>query len=213
MIRYAFTMLELVFVIVLIGVLSAMVIPRMNRDTVYDASEQVLSHIKYTQHLAMTNNVYRSEVKNWHFARWYIRFIEHSTCGVFYKVGSNRNLNPTSGGNPNEDFKPSEAAYDPLTNYPIYNDNFNCDKDKEWFNDVLLTRNYSIGNDQFDMSSCGSKTIAFDYLGRPYFGFKEDEPAGKLLKEDCEIVMEDTNGNKATITITKETGYSYITYN
>ena len=51
-------MLELVFVIVIIGILAAAIIPRMDRDSIYEASEQLLSHIRYTQHLAMTDNIY-----------------------------------------------------------------------------------------------------------------------------------------------------------
>jgi prepilin-type N-terminal cleavage/methylation domain-containing protein len=72
--KSAFTMLELVFVIVVIGILAMAIIPRMDRDTVYEAAEQLVSHIKYTQHLAMTDNVYDHNDPNWYQNRWRITF-------------------------------------------------------------------------------------------------------------------------------------------
>ena len=69
-------MLELVFVIVVIGILAAAIIPRFDRDTLYEASEQLLSHIKYTQHLAMVDNVYDDTNQNWFQNRWGISMSE-----------------------------------------------------------------------------------------------------------------------------------------
>lgn len=70
--KLAFTMLELVFVIVVIGILSAAIIPRMDRDNLYEASEQLLTHIRYTQHLAMSDNIYEESDANWFKDRWNI---------------------------------------------------------------------------------------------------------------------------------------------
>lgn len=69
-------MLELVFVIVVIGILSAVIIPRMDRDNLYEASEQLLSHIRYTQHLAMSDNIYEESAANWFQDRWSITISE-----------------------------------------------------------------------------------------------------------------------------------------
>jgi hypothetical protein len=78
--RLAFTMLELVFAIVVIGILSAVIIPRMNGGSLFSPDDspnitnyvelssgpggiitaglQVASHIRYTQHLAMVDDKY-----------------------------------------------------------------------------------------------------------------------------------------------------------
>ena len=208
----AFTMLELIFVIIIVGILTAVILPRMDRDTIYEAAEQVLGHIKYTQHLAMVNDVYRDNVANWHFARWHINFMETVNCGLIYRIGSNRDL-VSSSGSLTEDFSVTEAARDPLSNKPLYSDAINCNKDKPWHDDILLTSKYSITNNDFNITCSTGKTIAFDHLGRPYFGFTQNDPTAKLLKSDCNITMQDGNGNQAIITITPETGYSYITYN
>lgn len=52
-----FTMLELVLVIVVIGILAALAIPRLERDLKQEAADTVLSNIRYTQHLALIDNI------------------------------------------------------------------------------------------------------------------------------------------------------------
>lgn len=49
----AFTMIELVFVIVVLGILSALAMPRIDRDLRQEAKDNILSSIRYTQHLAL----------------------------------------------------------------------------------------------------------------------------------------------------------------
>ncbi|MBN2895607.1 MAG: type II secretion system protein [Campylobacterales bacterium] len=102
--RRALTMIELVFVIVVIGILSAVLIPRMERDSLREAALQVASHIRYTQHLAIVDDKYipdtsfsdepavkiancqgdptintRDEchARYWYLGRWTIRFYEN----------------------------------------------------------------------------------------------------------------------------------------
>ncbi len=52
----AFTMLELVFVIVVLGILAALAMPRLDRDLRQEAKDNILSAIRYTQHLALTDD-------------------------------------------------------------------------------------------------------------------------------------------------------------
>jgi prepilin-type N-terminal cleavage/methylation domain-containing protein len=85
--KKAFTMLELVFVIVVIGVLAAAIIPRMDRDNVAEATIQLQSHIRYTQHLAMVDDKYDATDDTWFRNRWQIRL---NTNG--YSVVSDNNI-------------------------------------------------------------------------------------------------------------------------
>ena len=49
--KHAFTMIELVFVIVIAGILSAMIASSFDGNNLRQAADQIVSHIRYTQHL------------------------------------------------------------------------------------------------------------------------------------------------------------------
>ena len=74
--KRGFTLIELIFVIVIIGILSAVLIPRFNRPTLTEAAHQLVSHIRYTQHLAMVDNKFNPNDAKWFKGRWQIRFKE-----------------------------------------------------------------------------------------------------------------------------------------
>ncbi|QOY54016.1 type II secretion system protein [Candidatus Sulfurimonas marisnigri] len=86
--KKAFTMLELVMVIVVIGILAAVAIPRTGRDNVAEAATQLISHIRYAQHLALVDDKFDSTVANWYENIWQIRF-----TGNTYSIVSNDNTN------------------------------------------------------------------------------------------------------------------------
>ena len=75
--KKAFTMLELVFVIVVIGILAAVIIPNTRTNPVQEGAIQLLSHIRYTQHLAMMDDRYGANA-TWFKDRWQIRFTSSS---------------------------------------------------------------------------------------------------------------------------------------
>ena len=202
MIKNAFTLLELVFVIVVAGILAFAMIPRMDRDNLYEMAEQVLSHIKYTQHLAMTDNAYDDMVPLWHQARWHISFV-NASCGLYYRLGSDRDHSS------NGSFSKEEAACDPLSGGLIYNNNVPCDYRDGWFGGVLLSKKYNISA---MTSSCNTQTIAFDHMGRPYTGVGGATATDGLMKSDCHYTFSDTQGRQVKITVTAETGYAFITY-
>ena len=79
--KSAFTMLELVFVIVVIGILSAIFIPRFSQNKLSDAANQLISHIRYTQHLALMDDEYNASSNTWYYKRWAI-----DLCQPQYRV-------------------------------------------------------------------------------------------------------------------------------
>lgn len=99
--RKGFTMLELVFIIVVIGILAAVMIPRMDRDNVSEAAIDLQSQIRYTQHLALINDKFDPNNATWFENRWRIRF-------------NNNTYSIVSGDDASTDF-----ALDSQTNNPI----------------------------------------------------------------------------------------------
>ncbi len=84
--KKAFTMIELVFVIVVIGILAAVIIPNTRTNPLYEAATQLVSHIRYAQHLGMVDDKFDSGNANWHRNRWQIRF-----NGNQYTIASENN--------------------------------------------------------------------------------------------------------------------------
>lgn len=98
--KKAFTMLELVFVIVVIGILAAAIIPNVRTNPVQEAAVQLESHIRYTQHLAMVDDKFEAGA-NWYRNMWQIAF-----TGNAYSIVSNSSgvaQDPQSGNSINID--------------------------------------------------------------------------------------------------------------
>ena len=202
MLRKAFSLMELVFVIIIIGILAVLAMPNFDRQPLEEAAEQVASHIRYTQHLAMIDDKYDINDATWYRERWQIRF---------------RYLNPEYGyvifadTNQLKNANDNEKAIDSLTGERI--DGFLN------YANGNLTKKYGITN---VVSSCyqdddttvatNKGAIVFDNLGRPYRGVSNaTTPAQYLLTANCNIVLTHTDGT-ATITVSPETGYVSVEY-
>lgn len=74
MMKRAFTLLELVFVVVVIGILAAVILPSTTSNVAREAATKLVSNIRYTQHLAMIDDKYDSSNANWYRNRWQIVF-------------------------------------------------------------------------------------------------------------------------------------------
>jgi len=83
--KKAFTMLELIFVIVVIGILAAVIIPNTKSNPADEAAIKLLSEIRYTQHLALIDEKFNSN-NTWYKNRWQITF-----SGNQYSIVSDNN--------------------------------------------------------------------------------------------------------------------------
>ena len=72
--RNAFTMLELVMVIVVLGILASLAMPRMDRDTRQEAETNILSALRFTQNLALTDNKTDPSDPTWQKELWKLHF-------------------------------------------------------------------------------------------------------------------------------------------
>jgi prepilin-type N-terminal cleavage/methylation domain-containing protein len=213
----AFTLVEFVFVIVAVGILAAIIIPRMQSSTLRVAADQVASHIRYTQHLAMMDDKFDPKDRFWFRRRWQIIFqsIEgYQTYSIFSDdVGG-------STGNPDKD----EIAVNPLNPSKILSgasSSGSVKYDKDFITkEMNLGHKYGITNVVFD-NSCSpgigankARRIVFDYLGRPIKGSISSDtspyPAGRLLTQECIITLTNDANENINITIQPETGYASV---
>ncbi|WP_122873591.1 prepilin-type N-terminal cleavage/methylation domain-containing protein [Campylobacter showae] len=229
--KKAFTMLELVIVIVVIGILAAMVIPRLERDNLAEAVDQIASHIRYTQHLAMQDNKFSIDLANpandtqWYRQRWTLSFNTGGFCGSkntdwTYSVyfdgvgGFTGNLNSSN-----------EAARDPQNPSKIMSAGWSsgasgggCNNADSKYN---ITKKFGIT--RIDLSNgCGAAnttSISFDEFGRPMKKASTTGGGGATRGYDRILIASDncfisigTADKNATIYITPETGFTRVSY-
>jgi len=216
--KRAFTMIELVMAIVVLGIVAALAMPRLERDTRQNAENTIVSALRYTQHLALSDDITDPTNTNWQRKFWRFGKEGCSDNGIFFYIASDKD----AGGAISE----LEAAQNP--------------KDGDWYNGVntapcendvsgqtfvdgtrasktiFLTKNFGIREDDVAMfAGCGGtatgRYIGFDYLGRPHKGFASSTIAdySSILRTDCNLVFKfvDTSIPDLNITIEKETGF------
>ena len=209
--KNAFTMIELVLVIVVLGILAALAIPRMDRDLKQEAADNVLSAIRYTQHLALVDNKQKFDDARWQQRFWHLYF---GTCDskIYYAIGSDDNMDSSS--NARVDF--TESILDPANGKHIWaHDGSNCAGSHNISDispNIFLTKKYGIKS-IVNGGGCSTKFIGFDHLGRPYTsGFQQSsipDNSGYMTSE-CTFTFIMSDDENFSIEIEPETGYTFI---
>ncbi|MDD3344472.1 MAG: type II secretion system protein [Sulfurospirillaceae bacterium] len=202
--KKAFTMLELVFVIVIIGVLSYFVTASFERSSLREAADQVIGHIRYTQHLAMSDDKFiptvsmskytnlarkNKEPQYYYKGRWQLNFfnvaVETPANSFTAYVVFSDSPNTVAGtanydGNPNQSGTFNEVARNPQdpTKYLIGANHASFTLGDEHISkEMNLNTKYGVQLVSFLGSCNGAHRIAFDYIGRPIGGDLATSPA------------------------------------
>lgn len=228
--KKAFTMIELVIVIVVIGIIAMVTIPKYDQNRVLIAAQQIASHIRYAQHLAMIDNRTNLIAKptplpptdpsgdQWWRERWTIAFTQNTNGGRWgYSIYSDFSRNGSLNS-------PNEVAPDPQNpNRLLTASNIVAIPANRINNKLNIGKTYGIRNVTF-IGGCaqnGNQAISFDEKGRPFLnastttvGARADPSVGRITAT-CQINIGDgdtiaTSTNVATICIEAETGY--VTY-
>ena len=210
--KKSFTILELIFVIVIIGILTSVILPRTQTNSLEQAANQVIAHIRYTQHLAMVDDRYDVNDNEWYKEKW--QFIygksnssSRDTGGYYaYSIFSDNALGHT--GKPDT----SEMAKNPLNPYRYLSGGYSGTLDWESQKaSKKLNIGYTYNIDKITYSGCSGKRIAFDYLGRSFVGADNnwDSSVDGILSKQCKIILHKGN-NSISIYIEKETGYIHL---
>jgi len=198
--KSAFTMIELVFVIVVLGILASLAMGRMDRDLTQEASSTVLSNIRLTQQMALRDNKHLSDtsITNWQRAYWKFEFDCTTECN--YKVGSDISRNGI--------IEKNEAAIDPTNGKYLFNDGT---VDNEFSEKVLLQKKFGINSITATAGCPNSTSIAFDYLGRPHIGIETaTNTFTTIMTQDCNLSFGMLSSDNFIITINAETGHAFI---
>ena len=203
----AFTMIELVMVIVVLGILAALALPRIDRDSRQEAGDNILSAIRYTQHLALNDDKTNPSDANWQRQLWKIQFTASTNnLATLYTISSD--TNPTDNS-----VQKIETAIDPSNGKYMFNTSgATVGLDSDESPNIFIGKNYGIIGITMG-GGCTAQHLAFDQLGRLYnsIGAANNDYASYVKTNDCTMsfTFEDGSPNLIII-ITKETGYAYI---
>lgn len=226
---HAFTLIEIVFVLLIGGIIAYMSFSNVAPDPLRVVSNQIIRHINYARHLAIKEEKFdpqehyyanspQSDTKyNGFFFRsyWSFRFANNGSTGVgwAYAVYSDTDRNSNI-----DMVNHTEATTDPLSQkYLDYGQNYT---DATKINEqTRIEQKYGINSVTF--TNCQNTTsdsinFRFNNLGqvfvktyRPSQGTNYS-PYQSRLMQDCLITLTHISGRKATITLTPETGFSYL---
>ena len=221
-------MIELVFVIVILGILSSLAMGRMDRDLEQEAASSILSHIRLTQQLALNDNKHLSTGSvnqvDWQKSYWRFQFTNCDFDGdvkAIYSVGSgNRNTNQGK-------LKKEDTAIDPTNGKYMF---ATCNENmigNDVSQQIFVGKHFGV--EKMEMKKCTSpqytgQNFGFDYLGRPHVGISGYKGANgyfnKLATRDCELIVtmgtdinndgEINDDDNFKIIIESETGHAYI---
>ncbi len=185
--KKAFTLLELIFVIIVIGILAAVVLPKLGTNSLMYATTVFIDTLRYTQHLAMVDDKYipsqelspynnpikkSKDTKYW-FKKWWTFYINgqdsspfHPVLVVFSDIPSKEG--ETVGFNCYPYYK--EVASEGTGNKKFMGRAFNGPTDLKYVDKSLdLLTSYGIKKVLVDTPCSHNKTkLAFDELGRPH---------------------------------------------
>jgi prepilin-type N-terminal cleavage/methylation domain-containing protein len=209
--KKAFTMIELVFVIVVLGILAALAIPRLERDLRQEAADNILSAVRYTQQLALLDDKQKFDKPKWQQRFWRIVFGTCTGSDHYYMVGSDDDMT----GSTNAYFTQAEAALDPATSKPMFWTNgVGCSDggDTTVSPSIFISRKYGI-NSVTPAGGCNNLYLGFDHLGRPHsdnFPDSSTPDSEGYMTSACTFTFGLKNGESFAIEIKPETGYAFI---
>lgn len=229
--KKAFTLVELVFVVVVIGILAFSLWPKKQPIQALAAARQIVAHIRYTQHLALNDDKFATHkdedgtkqniAKDWYKRLWRITFsnltadekckiggwryaVYQNIAGDLLRDGGQPNGTIEAARNPAQAGKVLSACYSGLSTNTS--------------DELNLSQTYKIKDIDFSELAEGGKIqgIIFDELGRAYPRGEWTTPydnSRKFSQGDGSfgrIKLSAKDRSKASILIFAETGYACV---
>jgi len=214
--KKSFSLIEIIFIVIIIGVLYSTINFSLKDTSLYQAANQLITHINYTRHLALidnkmqyypidNSNIEMNRSKYWFKQWWQIRFSYSSSDGYWYEIftdlPTDNSYNFDQQGNLPYPDKYWEKSYAMLNNrylvghcdFSKYPSCSNADKK------LNLTQSYGIKKIIYTNFYRYSKRLIFDNDGNVYL--KESNSDG----DNNDINPYDKNNRMPLLTTAKIT--------
>lgn len=228
--KKSFTLIELIFVIVIVGIISAVAISRFDRpEDLQRATVQVINHIRYTQHLALIDdkfvanpdldtrvahetNTQRQKATHFFYKQYWQIFFQNIQGNRVYTIFSDSATNNAANNRFSATGQQNnEIAPNPSKPGFILTGRTDLNRADPFLN---LTQEYNVNVSLTHCSADNEPTnhIMFDYFGRPFNGVQRDNnssnPYRALIRMDrCLITLTDASGRQAFVCVEPVTGY------
>ena len=228
--KKAFTLIELVFVMVVLGILTFALWPKKQPTQAFEAARQIVAHIRYTQHLALNDDKFATHTDtdgtgnniaiDWYKRLWRITFSNPEVVppgcrngGWRYAVYQNIAKGLSDKGQPNGAV---EAARNPANGKALSACYSGLSQNTS--DELNLGQTYKITNIDFsDFATDGRiQGIIFDELGRAYprgdFNQAYDDSRKFKLGNNSygRIKLSAKDRSRANILVFSETGYACV---
>ncbi|MDL0089263.1 pilus assembly FimT family protein [Campylobacter gastrosuis] len=228
--KRAFSMIELILVIVVIAILAVIAMPKQNRDPLREAADQIISHIRYTQHLAMQDSKFEVECtgnpqvcrpKDGFYKDYWRIYFDNAAVNGESKNYWRYSIFHSKKALPDNLTFGAEFAIDPADPSKFLTSGISSVSVPKSQRNSRLNIGKAYGVTGMDFSGCFThKTITFDNIGRPYYSFfaagagipDAKRPYERLMKQACKIKLTGGTGS-LTIAVFAETGYACIVTN
>lgn len=227
--KKAFTLIELVFVIGVLGILTFALWPTKQPTQALEAARQIVAHIRYTQHLALNDDKFATHTDtdgtggniaiDWYRRLWRITFSNTEavpgckSSGWRYAVYQNISRGLSDRGQPNG---ANEAARNPAQAGKVLSACYSG-LSTNTSDELNLWQTYKIENIDFSQFAAGGiQGIIFDELGRAYPRGDWDVPYDNRSRFSQgggsfgRIRLSAEDGSRANILVFGETGYACV---
>lgn len=188
--KKAFTLLELVFVIVIAGILAFVLIPKSSDTKLLESANQLISHIRYAQQLALNNDQFDPNDKDWYKKMWRIEFENNGTYKVWRGNEAQSNKIAPDPANPGQKLKDVQLKRGIIAKA---NNKVIFDELGRVYNEQATNKSYEHKIDTNTTIKLCKGSASSDCTGKEHIKLSIEPETGYILPEHCGATDKDGN--------------------
>ena len=185
--KKAFTLLELVFVIVIAGILAFVLIPKSSDTKLLESANQLISHIRYAQQLALNNDQFDPNDKDWYKKMWRIEFKNNGTYKVWRGNEAKSNKIAPDPANPGQKLKDVQLKRGIIAK----GSKIIFDELGRVYNEQATTKSYENKIDTNTTIKLCKGSASSDCTGKEHIKLSIEPETGYILPEHCGAANKD----------------------